>query len=69
MCNEQILNQGDKQMTVKEDVINNVNDFIKIIGKDGCAKMWNDVKNGMPERYEHVCKRFGRDLVEYINSL
>ena len=56
-------------MTVKEDIIKNVNDFIKIIGKDGCAKMWNDMKNGMPEQYEHVCKRFGRDLVEYINSL
>ena len=56
-------------MTVKEDIIKNINDFIKIIGKNGCAKMWEDMKNGMPEEYENVCKRFGRDIVEYINSL
>ena len=56
-------------MTFNEQVINNVNDFIKIIGKDGCAKMWADMKKGMPKEDEHVCKRFGRDLVEYINSL
>ena len=62
-------NQGDKQMTFNEQVIKNINDFIKVIGKDGCAKMWDDMKKGMPEDYERVCKRFGRDLVEYINSL
>ena len=56
-------------MTVKEDIIKNINDFIKIIGKDGCAKMWADMKKCMPKEYEHVCKRFGSDLVEYINSL
>ena len=56
-------------MTVKEDIIKNINDFIKIIGKDGCVKMWADMKKCMPKEYEHVCKRFGRDLVEYINGL
>ena len=56
-------------MKFNEQVIKNINDFIKVIGKDGCAKMWDDMKKGMPEHYERVCKRFGRDLVEYINSL
>ena len=56
-------------MTFNEQVIKNINDFIKVIGKNGCAKMWDDMKKSMPEQYGNVCKRFGRDLVEYINSL
>lgn len=56
-------------MTFNEQVIKNINDFIKVIGKYGCAKMWDDMKKGMPEHYERVCERFGCDLVEYINSL
>ena len=30
-------------MTFNEQVINNINDFIKVIGKNGCAKMWDEM--------------------------
>lgn len=51
------------------EIINNINEVIKLIGKEGCIKCYEYQKTKMPKIYAYSCKCFGRDLIEYVNSL
>ena len=51
------------------EIINNINEIVNLIGKEGCIKCYEYQKTRMPKIYAYGCKILGSDLVEYINSL
>ena len=46
-----------------------INETIKLIGKEGCIGCYTAMKSRMPKIYEYRCKEFGRDIIEFVNSL
>lgn len=51
------------------EIINNINDVINLIGKEGCIKCYKDMKARTPNIYAYGCNLLGHDVLEYINSL
>lgn len=51
------------------EFINNINEVIKLIGNEGCVKCYEYQKTNMPNIYAYGCRVFGRDIIEYVNSL
>ena len=46
-----------------------INEIIKLIGKEGCIKCYEYQKTHTPKIYAYCCLIFGRDIIEYVNSL
>ena len=46
-----------------------INETIKLIGQEGCICCYKAMKARTPNVYAYRCNRFGRDIIEYINSL
>ena len=46
-----------------------INETIKLIGKEGCIGCYKEMKARTPNVYAYRCKRFGHDIIEYVDSL
>ena len=46
-----------------------IHDVVEMIGKEESYRRYNRLKTTNPEEYSYTCKRLGRDVLEYINSL
>lgn len=51
------------------NVIDIINETIKLIGKEGCIGCYKAMKARTPKIYAYQCNLFGRDIIEYVNSL
>lgn len=56
-------------MNENNGIIDIINETIKLIGKEGCIGCYTSMKSRMPKIYEYQCKLFGRDVLEFVNSL
>ena len=46
-----------------------INDVVDMLGKEESYRRYNRLRATNPESYAYTCKRLGRDVLEYINSL